>query len=382
MIIIMVAHSLWAMAQTDTNDLRISVLTCAHGSQIYSSFGHSAFRVRSREYGVDKVYNYGTFNFKQPYFVIKFCRGFLNYALSAYGYERFCVEYIRDHRQVVEQELRLTAAQRQAMYDFLEWNAREENRHYKYNFLEDNCATKIRDVIRNSCGDAVVYPDTTYGFTLRHAINDRIQEMPWFRLGITLLMGLPVDAKATSMTAMFLPDYVYNTLQNTDIVVDGQRMPIVSSSSVAIPFDEPVDRTDWLTYLSPSLLFWLIFAAWGLYTFYEVRDGRYSAVGDRIFLTVVGFFGLLFVVMWTLTEHTVTAWNLNLLWALPSHIVAAWTTRNPRWNIYYKVSAISTAAIMLMGPVFPQHFDVAFYPLMMMLVMRLARIGFCKTEKK
>lgn len=375
---IILLSALGSFAQSDSSDLKISVLTCAHGDQIYSSFGHCAFRAKSESLHIDRVYNYGTFNYKQPYFVIKFCRGFLNYALSAYGYSRFCYEYIRDKRNVVEQELNLSPAQVQDMYKFLEWNALEENRYYKYNFLEDNCATKIRDIIRDNCGGNVAFPDTTYGFTLRDGINERIEEMPWFRMGITLLMGLPVDKKATSQTAMFLPDYVYSTLKATTIMVDGVPQPIVSRESVVIPFDTPVDRTDWLTYLSPSLLFWMIFAFWGLATFYEVKNSNYHAWADKLFFSLVGFFGFICLVMWTLTEHTVTEWNLNVLWVLPTHLVAAWTTRRRAWIPYFKVTAILTAALLVLGPVFPQHFDVAFYPVMLIIIMRAVRIGFCK----
>ena len=41
----------------------ISVVTCGPGSELYSSFGHSAFRVYDPINKIDKIYNYGTFNF-------------------------------------------------------------------------------------------------------------------------------------------------------------------------------------------------------------------------------------------------------------------------------------------------------------------------------
>lgn len=381
LIFALVLQCLAAVSQSAPNDLKISILTCAHGDEIYSSFGHCAFRATCPSRGIDKVYNYGTFNFRQPYFVLKFARGFLDYAVSAYGYERFCVEYIRDGRKVVEQDLNLSPEQIQAMYDFLEWNAREENRYYKYNFLEDNCATKIRDVIKNACGDNVVFPDSTYKFTLRHAINERIEEMPWFRLGITLLMGMPVERKANSMSAMFLPDYVYSTLADTKIRnQEGSMVPLVRQERVVIPADKPVDRTDWLTYMSPSLVFWLTFAALALATFYEVKNGTYHAGIDKTVLCITGLFGMLFMAMWFLTEHTVTAWNLNLLWAWPIHIVAAWYVRSNGafWTKYFKAAAIITATLTIAGPIMPQHYDAAFYPILMILVLRLTRIAFCK----
>ncbi|MBQ1697813.1 MAG: DUF4105 domain-containing protein [Bacteroidales bacterium] len=364
-------------AQQSGNDLKISILTCAHGKEIYASFGHCAFRAYSSSRKIDKVYNYGTFNYHQPLFVIKFVRGFLDYAVSCYDYDLFRMEYILEKRLVHEQVLNLTPEQAQSVYDFLEWNALEKNRYYKYNFLEDNCATRIRDVLKNACGDNLVYPDTTYAFTLRDAIDERIEEMPWFRFGVTLLMGLPVDKKATAMTAMFLPDYVYNTINDTKILRDGKPVSIVSNDHIVIYAKEPVSRTTITTYISPALLLWILFAVWAWFTYKEIKNSTYHSGGDKALLFILGMFGILFFVMWFFTEHTVTAWNMNLLWALPTHVVAAWAVKSQKkfWKTYYKVTAITTGAMLILAPVIPQHYDPAFYPILLMTTMRLARIG-------
>lgn len=366
-----------AIAQNNSNDLKISILTCAQGKEIYAAFGHSAFRVQSQSRKMDKVYNYGTFNYNQPMFVLKFVRGFLDYAVSDYDYRLFCHEYIREKREVREQTLNLTEEQAQAVYDFLEWNSLEKNRYYKYNFLEDNCATRVRDVLTNACGDNIIYPDTTYSFSLRDAIDERIDDMPWFRLGITLLMGLPVDKKATAMTAMFLPDYVFNTAAETKIIKNGQQEPLVKRTGVAVRADKPVSRKDILTYISPALLLWILCAVWIWFTYKEIKRDTYHSGGDRALLFILGLFGILFVVMWFFTEHTVTAWNMNILWAMPTHVIAAWRVKSekPFWKSYYKVTAVITGAMLLLAPVIPQHYDPAFYPILIMATMRLARIG-------
>lgn len=366
-----------AIAQNNSNDLKISILTCAQGKEIYAAFGHSAFRVQSQSRKMDKVYNYGTFNYNQPMFVLKFVRGFLDYAVSDYDYRLFCHEYIREKREVREQTLNLTEEQAQAVYDFLEWNSLEKNRYYKYNFLEDNCATRVRDVLTNACGDNIIYPDTTYSFSLRDAIDERIDDMPWFRLGITLLMGLPVDKKATAMTAMFLPDYVFNTAAETKIIKNGQQEPLVKRTGVAVRSDKPVSRKDILTYISPALLLWILCAVWIWFTYKEIKRDTYHSGGDRALLFILGLFGILFVVMWFFTEHTVTAWNMNILWAMPTHVIAAWRVKSekPFWKSYYKVTAVITGAMLLLAPVIPQHYDPAFYPILIMATMRLARIG-------
>ncbi len=381
-IIALVFCTLSLSAQNNNDSLQISVLTCANGDQIYTAFGHCAFRAVCKSQNIDKVYNYGVFSYKQNYFVLKFVRGFLDYSLAAYNYSYFQREYSHEGRKVKEQILNLNASQTQALYDFLEWNALPENKYYKYNFLEDNCATKIRDIIQNVCGNEVVFPDSTYNFSLRDQINIRIADMPWYRLGVSLLMGLPVDKKANTFTIQFLPDYIYSVLNETQIIKNGEHHPIVASENIAIDAQHPVNLKTWSTYISPSLVFWLIFIIWATITYFEVKKQRYHAVGDKVMLFITGLFGILFLVMWFLTEHTVTAWNLNILWANPLHIVAAFNVKKATgfWKNYFKITAGITAIMLIFGPIMPQQYDIAFYPIICIILLRLIRIAFCKRQ--
>ena len=42
--------------------------------------------------------------------------------------------------------MNLTPEQKTRLRLFMMDNAREENRYYRYDFLQDNCATRIRDI--------------------------------------------------------------------------------------------------------------------------------------------------------------------------------------------------------------------------------------------
>lgn len=379
--ILLALQGLCAMAQDDSIALRISILTCAQGDQIYSAFGHSAIRVRCPERGFDRVYNYGTFDYTQPLFALKFARGYLDYALTVYNFRLFSYEYLRGKRQVSEQDLNLSPQQAQAMFAYLEWNALEENRYYRYNFLYDNCATKIRDILKKACGPDIQFPESNYDFTLRQSINSKISNMPWLRMGVSLLMGLPVDKKATSETAMFMPDYVSETLSHTTLQLNGGSVPLVGQTRVVIDYP-PVETADWLTYVSPSLILWLILAAWAPITYLEIKKKRYSAWADATMMCLTGFLGIVVAMAWFMSEHTVCAYNLNILWLWPVHIVAAWKTKSTAkfWTTYYKAAAITCGIFAIAGPLMPQQYDVAFYPMLLIMTMRFARIGFCRIK--
>ena len=72
-----------AMGQSDTSHLRISLLTCGTGPEVWETFGHTAIRVTDSMRGTDDVYNYGTFSFGDD-FTMQFMRGKLLYYLSYY----------------------------------------------------------------------------------------------------------------------------------------------------------------------------------------------------------------------------------------------------------------------------------------------------------
>ncbi|MEO6893911.1 MAG: DUF4105 domain-containing protein, partial [Ginsengibacter sp.] len=61
-----------SFAQQDSCHIRISLLTATPGEELYSTFGHSALRITDTARNTDIVYNYGTFNFEEPNFYLKF----------------------------------------------------------------------------------------------------------------------------------------------------------------------------------------------------------------------------------------------------------------------------------------------------------------------
>ena len=137
----------------DSSHLRISLLTCTPGEELYSTFGHSAFRVIDSSSVTDYVFNYGTFNFDDEGFYLKFIRGKLNYYLSAENFQDFKYDYQLSNRGITEQVLNLTASEKIALQQALLKNIREENKFYKYDFFFDNCTTRPRDlIVQLNCG--------------------------------------------------------------------------------------------------------------------------------------------------------------------------------------------------------------------------------------
>ena len=81
-----------SFSQSDSCTLRISLLTCSPGAELYSTFGHTALRVTDLTTGSDLIYNYGTFDFNEEFYP-KFVLGKLLYYLSVETFDGFVYAY-------------------------------------------------------------------------------------------------------------------------------------------------------------------------------------------------------------------------------------------------------------------------------------------------
>ena len=298
---------------------RISILTCGPGTDLYATFGHTAIRVQDPANALDEVYNYGTFDFNAPNFYMKFAQGRLLYFLSRDRFENFLYTYQLENRWVKEQVLRLSGPQRNAVYRFLQTNYEPANRYYPYDFLFNNCATKIPEVFSEALGEALQfdegYPRQSY--TFRQLIHQYLKVNSWSSLGIDLALGSVIDRKATAREHMFLPDYVRGQfgrakLNGRELVA--RERPILEAQ---IP-----GNGGYFT-LNPAfwLLLSLLFTA--TITYIDYTNGSRSRILDFSLFFFTGIAGLLIVFLWFFTDHTATAWNFNILWAFPLNLVAA-----------------------------------------------------------
>ena len=144
--------------RADTCDIRVSLLTCSTGEELYAGFGHTSIRVQTQ--GMDIVFNYGTFNFDEPDFYSKFVRGRLKYYLSAENFSDFLPTYQYEKRNVYEQELLLDCEAKKSIFNALRQNIQEENKYYAYDFLKDNCTSRSAEILLNLPGRKISFKDT------------------------------------------------------------------------------------------------------------------------------------------------------------------------------------------------------------------------------
>lgn len=345
-----------------------SLITCGPGGDLYATFGHSAIHISDPYAGVDRVYNYGTFDFNTPNFYLKFAQGKLNYMLSVSTMPQFLREYEYEGRWVYRQKLNLTQTERQQLYNFLEENALPQNRDYKYDFFYDNCSTRLRDVLENTLGDRLKYPENPKDSiqTFRDLIGLYLTNHAWSELGIDLALGEPCDRIATWRQKMFLPDFLKSNLEQAKVIHDDKTENLISGGAYILterrnPKDEDTAGIMWI--------FWTLFAVAGISAVF--LKARYFRWFDIVFFSVIGLLGIFIALLWFATDHSATKWNFNLLWALPTWIWGAiLLIRNKPNSRFFKIHALIMFAILIFWIAIPQNFHEAVIPLTLALMMR------------
>jgi hypothetical protein len=349
----------------------ISVLTCGPYDELYSAFGHSAFRIHDAKLNIDVVCNYGTFDFSQPNFYLNFALGNNLYKLSIEDYPGFEYRYIYQNRFIHEQILDLTQEQKDKLFKYLQWNARRENQSYLYDYFYDNCSTKIRDVLIVALGEDVKFDETHIetGATIRELTDPYLKELPWGDLGIDIGLGLPMDKVAAPLEYMFLPDYVESGFDHASINKNGTTIPLVKEKVITYEAREQ-DLDEGLPhplYVSGAML--LIAIGVG---FWDIRRKRRSTWFDCFLFVGAGLIGVLLVFLWFFTNHKAAAWNLNVLWAVPFHLFAGIALLKARvWLVnYFLITGIIAVLTLVSWPVLPQMLHYALVPLVAALSIR------------
>ncbi len=352
---------------------RISVLTMGPTqSELYAAFGHSGIRVTDPLSRLDVVYNYGIFDFDQPNFYLNFAKGKLLYKLGKQPYDRTKLYYEYNNRSITEQILNLTQAERQQLFAYLENNALPENRDYYYNYVYDNCATKIRDVLDEVFPGRITY-STQYmdePLTFRQLMDIYLGDQPWGDVGIDLCLGLQIDQVAPARDYMFLPDYVLLALQEATIERNGETVKLVADQVDVYRAEPQPSQSSWLT---PTTLFVLLFFLFGVLSHRELKYGLWYKGVDVMLLLITGLIGVLLLFLWFGTDH-MSLYNFNLLWAIPFNLIAVallFLNKSAlRFKMYFLVVGVIQIALILGWGFLPQQLNMAFLPLVLTMALR------------
>lgn len=356
----------------DSSRLRISLLTCAPGDELYSIFGHSALRVTDSNSVTDIVFNYGTFNFDEDDFYVKFMRGKLKYFLSTVNFNDFRFAYMDEKRAIQEQILNLTPAEKISIKNALIENLQEDKKYYLYDFFLDNCTTRLRDLLLKYKNPSPMLPAVMpIETSFRNAIHQYLDKghKPWSKLGIDILLGAKTDAVMTVAQQDFLPNNLMMAIENCQ----NSRL-VLSRNDYKVNHSENFNE-EWLT---PLKFFSFLLLLQLILNFTKMKFGPTFAEGlGNFLLFLTGLLGCILVIMWFGTDHKMTKDNYNLFWAWPFHLIFVFVNRKIGWvRKYFQLNTVFLCLTLAAWAFLPQKLNPALIPFVLLLVFESYKRGF------
>jgi hypothetical protein len=286
-----------------SNQAKVSILTCGTGPESYAMYGHTGIRIQDTASGIDVVYNYGAFDFSTPNFIGRFVKGDLQYFVTNGSYIDFYYNYQAENREIIEQELALSSAQINQLFQQLNASVYSEERFYTYKFIDRNCTTMVVDKINTTLGKEYLKSRNT-NQSYREVLYPYMSDF-YLKLGIQFIFGAKVDEP---VTRLFLPYEFKKSLSQTKI----QGKPICTSTETVLKASNS----------SIPFAFWN--SIYSLITVLVIL-ALFGKKGVQIgYFTMTGLLGVFFMVVGLYSMHEELLWNYNVLLFNPLLIGYAW----------------------------------------------------------
>ena len=333
---------------SNPDSIRLSLMTCAPGSEIYAHFGHTAIRYENYTRKIDLVFNYGMFNFREPNFVWRFVKGETDYQLGITPYIYFRAEY---------------AMRGSSVY---------QNRVYRYNYFYDNCTTRARDKIEEAIQGKVVYPDSIPDKTFRSIVHEFTSEAKWDELGIDMCLGVEADRPIGKRLQMFAPFYMLHYADHAYILgANGEKRPLVSETTKIVDVEpEPFEPGFPLSPMACGILFLVVCIVMG---WVRWKKRRVWWGWDLFLLLMQGLAGCLVAFLFFFSTHPTVGsnWLLWLFNPIPLFYLPflVWHEKKGRKDPYHVINIVYLTLFIVIFPICGQEFNLTVLPLALGLLM-------------
>lgn len=316
----------WADTARD-EDLQISLVTFGPGDEIHQYFGHNALLVQDKQRGLGALYNFGMFSFG-PDMLPKYLQGQLEFWAAATPVRPTFEQYMEDNRAIRVQELNLSPHKRRMLAERLVYYTEPAHRSYRYHHYENNCSTKVRDLIDFAVDGQLKRAASVPGrFTYRGDTRRYTEHDPIIHMLLLLWMNDSMERPIRRYDEAFLPEELERLVAVAQYRDDnGVRVPLVKlhytvfqARRAAVP-------------LAPSRAWPGLLAVGLAIGLSAVLLGRWLRTGSRIARVLLGFHHMLIglvigvpglvLFLFLFTSWDVTHYNENLFLANPITFLA------------------------------------------------------------
>jgi hypothetical protein len=223
--------------------------------------------------------------------------------------------------------LNIPLAMKQKLFDNLYQSLLSEERLYQYKFIDNNCTSKVVDVINKTLNAQVITKKTDTDKTYRSILFPYFDNHFYEKLGTSIVFGTKVDQMGTKI---FLPFELLKSLK----VIQYQGHPLCKENKTVLNFEQEIPTSWWnncYTYL-------LILA------FVILINNK---TVDYIYLLSMALMGLVFAFLGFYSFHQELAYNYNILLFNPILLIVLyfWNTKNSKWT--YKLAVFTILMTLL-----------------------------------
>ena len=136
---------------------------------------------------------------------------------------------------------------------------------------------------------------------------------------------------------------------------------------------EVINLKDQLIIFTPFITFLLIFIAISFIGIKKKNNFKLFLLNfDRLLFFITGFLGVIILLMWFATDHSMTKNNYNILWAWPTHLIAfAFINSQSKIRKYYfGLNAVCMALLLFVWTFLPQQLNISLIPIIALLGYR------------
>ena len=331
-------------AATPGDEIVVELLTMGQGEQVWERFGHNSLRVIDGANGTDLAYNWGMFDFAQPGFLVRFLTGETKYWMEGFPTAALLEYYRNLGRTVTVQRLALTPQQKVAIRDFVRWNAREENKWYRYDYFLDNCSTRLRDALDRALGGQLytAWAAETTARSFRGEALRLVDGLSLTQQGMDIALGRPADRLMSAWEEGYVPMRLRDRLRTLRVTAPGGgTVPLVESETVWYESPRGPEATEppGTGMLVRNLLIgFAVGALFAIAGWRARRDRRFGALlggFGSLWAFLTGILGVILLLAWTATRHQFWYGNENLLLinpiTLPLAVLLPLAVRRQRW---------------------------------------------------
>ncbi len=326
----------WDTDEIQEGRYRLYLTTMGRDDPLYVWFGHTSLIVEDTQTGRSVMYDFGIVSFEDGFYR-QFALGrlwYLTWATDA----RMRISIAQDEQRDISQvELNLPEHVIIEVLRHLNMVTDREHNTYLYHYYDENCSTRIRDIIDTATsGQFSAWAKAEpYPLTLRELVAKSSAGNPLVMLMLDFLQGGAIDREISAWEAMFLPHILEEEVlafSYTDI--DGIRVPLAENREILSTEPEGLRPDMNQSRGKANLLLFLASLGTAAMTLFLKRMRLHALFsGARSTATVLfglitsawtlifSLFSLLILFLMSATTHDVAYFNENIILVSPLALI-------------------------------------------------------------